>query len=354
MTRALLPILFSLLACGPKAPSRTTLEATPRLPAPRAAAYASVESTPSDPVVARLVRGRKWNETLSGAAAGLALEWTNGQGDLAAWEVREAAWQAGWPWPVLEVRGWITPPAGEPPQELMQWLDGLEAGDSLGLVRARGVKGDAWVALRAHPRGELPIQPRQVEIGGQLAFTPQPGVKLTVADPVGSVTTVSLERERVTHVDVAGEWLFELKDDQGTLALFPVYAAMVPPETPVLEERARPLSAEEAVTGFAELLGQIREIYGQPPYRTDVLLQSAARSLRDKKSSSAEIARTLGYAPETTWKISCRARTLADCADKLLWNPRVRPALLTTDADLGLNAQLVPDGVHVVVLVAAR
>ena len=349
-----LPTLLFLLACGPKAPSQTALDAAPRLPAPRASAYASVESTPTDPVIAKVIGSRRWNESLAGAAAGLGLSWANGAGELAGWEVREAAWQAGWPWPVHEVRGWITQPGGAPPEELLTWLDQLADADSVGLVRARGVKGDAWVGLRARPRGTLAIQPRQVEVGGQLTFAAQPSAELTVADPVGGVFTVSLERERITNVDVAGEWLVELRDDDGVLALFPVYAGMVPPETPVLEERERPQNAEEAEQGFRALLEQIRDAYGQPMYRSDVLIQAAAQSLLRTRTPTDEIASKLGYAPEHTWKISCRARTLADCADKLLWNPRARPALLVREADLGLTAELAADGVHVVVLVAAR
>ena len=142
MTRTLLPILLFLAsACGPKLPSESALQAVPRLPAPRASAYANVQGSSSDPVVAKMSRNKLWNESLSGAAAGLALNWASGTGELAAWEVREAAWQAGWPWPVLEVRGWMTPPAGEPPQELIDWLEEIteEAFDTVMSINLRGM-----------------------------------------------------------------------------------------------------------------------------------------------------------------------------------------------------------------------
>ncbi len=349
-------LLLILAACGPKLPPESALDQPPRLPAPRAARYASVEAEPSDPVIALLARGHTWNETLSGAAAGLALAWAGGQGKLAAWEVREAAWQAGWPWPIDEVRGWMTAQRAAPPEELIAWLDARDPSVPLGLVRARGIQGDAWVALTGTPRDEVPALPRQVELGGQLTFPAQPGVELTVADPVGGLSRLALDEQRVVHADVAGEWLFELRRDDALLALFPVYVAMVPPEAPVLTDRGRPTSEQDALEGFQEVLTEIREVYGLPDYRPDPLLAAAARAAAHGRVSDTmpELARRLGYDPARAWKITCRARTLADCADKLLWNPRARPALLARDADAGLGASIVPDGVHVVVLVGAR
>lgn len=349
-------LLALLIGCVPKVPPEAALEAPPKLPAPRAAAYVNVTGVPSDPVIARLARGLAWNESLSGAAAGLALNWASGEGELAAWEVREAAWQAGWAWPVAEVRGWMTPQAASPPQELVDWLATVDPTHDLGLVRARGARGDAWVGLSGAPRGTLAVQPRQIDIGGVLSFAPMSGAELAVADPIGVVKTYRLDEPRDVHVDVAGEWLVEVRDPQGLIALFPVYAGMVPPEAAVLTERQRPASGDHATTEFRALLNEVREIYGRAPYAEDLLIQSAANALVDKTttSSASELAKTLGYDQDRTWKLSCTARTLADCADRLLWNPRARPALLVEQADAGLAAELVAEGVHVVVLVAAR
>lgn len=168
-------ILLALLlaGCGHKAPNAAMLQAAPKLPAPRGSTYVSVNGEPGDPTIARLIHGHPWNETLSGAAAGLALDWADGRGELSGWEVREAAWQAGWAWPVLEVRGWMTAQAAPPPQELVDWLETLEQDQELGLVRARGRQGDAWVALRGKPRGSLGVKPRQVPLENMLTFAPQ-------------------------------------------------------------------------------------------------------------------------------------------------------------------------------------
>lgn len=346
-----------LAACGPKLPNTAMLEAPPKLPAPRGSTYVSVEGEPGDPAIAKLAKGKAWNETLSGAAAGLALEWSDGSGDLAGWEVREAAWQAGWAWPILEVRGWMTRQAEEPPGELVDWLKTLDADQPLGLVRARGRQGDAWVALRGQPRGDIGTKPRQVPLDYELRFDAQPGVSLTVADSVGVVRKMTLDAERAIRVDAAGEWLFEFRDDDGLIALFPIYAAMVPPETKVLSRQSgRVESAADAANGFVEILAEVREIYGLPGYEDDPLIQAAAASFASGRTASsvAAVAKNLGYDPDRTWKITCRARTLTDCADQILWNPRARPALFTPRADLGLAAELVGDGVTVVVLVAAH
>ena len=354
----LIPLLIALttVACGPKAPTATMLEAAPKLPAPRAPAYATARTVPSDPVIARIVEEKAWNESLSGAAAGLALGWSAGSGSLSGWEVREAAWQAGWAWPIQEVRGWITGQGDPPPDDLMAWLEGIGPDQDIGLVRARGRNGDAWVALRSTPRGPTLPRPRQVEVGDALAFSPQPGVELTIADPSGVVTTMDLGSERVVHADLPGEWLVETRDEKGVISLYPVYAGLVPPEATVLATVDHPSSDEDAEKTFARILTDVRATYGRKPYSNDPLLDAATTSMGSGRAATraADVARNLGYRPETTWKISCRGRTLTECADHVLWNPRARSALLATDADAGIVATLTGDGVSVVVLVAAR
>src|SRR5688572_21052334 len=100
MTVALLAAL--LLGCPkPAVEAAITpdqLAAIPRLPAPRAGTYARVPDRPADPVIASLVEKLTWDASLAGAAAGLALDVAEGRSGLHGWEVREAAWDAGYPY----------------------------------------------------------------------------------------------------------------------------------------------------------------------------------------------------------------------------------------------------------------
>src|SRR5690606_27529378 len=94
MTRTHPAALLLLGACAGKQVDPTPdWNSTPQLPSPRAGSYARVPATPADPVVAALAAGHRWDESLSGAAAGLALAAVRGEGSLEEWLIREAAWQ---------------------------------------------------------------------------------------------------------------------------------------------------------------------------------------------------------------------------------------------------------------------
>jgi hypothetical protein len=60
-----------------------------------------------------------FDRALESASAGLALDAADGTGGLARWELREAAWRGGWPYPVTDARGWGTV-SGTAPQFFSQ------------------------------------------------------------------------------------------------------------------------------------------------------------------------------------------------------------------------------------------
>ena len=196
--------------------------------------------------------------------------------------------------------------------------------------------------------------PRQVGIGGRLDFAALADSTITVADPSGRVVGATLDQSRVFHPDLIGEWLFEIRDGTGVAALFPVYAGMVPPEITVLEVHPPPVDAEAAAKGFRTAFDGARDAYGMTPLGDDTLLASAARAMVRQRTSAPDLAAQLGYDVDKIWRIECIARTIEGCVDQVLWNPRARPALLATTADVGVAAELVSQGIHVVAIIGTR
>ena len=349
----LIPFLI-VLGCGSGRVAADPL-AEPILPAPSASAYVQVPASAPDPFVARATAGHNWDESLSGGAATLALEWGAGAGRLTSWEAREAAWKAGWAWPLLEVRGWSSPQGAPIPEDTAAWLDALPAGESLGLVRARTPERDVWVALRSKPRITLPPIPRQLPIGGTLILPELKGRTLIVATPRGEVVTASLDREQRIPTPIPGEWLFQIRDSAGTAALFPVYVGIMPPEDPVIQAQEPPVDNEALERDFRSLLFEVRGAYGRGPLTEDLLISSAARSmLANRAGGAAEVAEKLGYPKDSLWRVACRARTVESCMDQILWNPEVRPALLLPEGHLGIAAELTAQGVRVIALFATE
>ena len=62
---------------------------TPRLPSPHSGTYARATSTPNDPVIAAIMGQHKWDASLSGAAAGLAVGRLMNNRAVTAWRARE-------------------------------------------------------------------------------------------------------------------------------------------------------------------------------------------------------------------------------------------------------------------------
>lgn len=331
------------------------LQSPPRLPSPRAGTYTRLSSRPNDPVIAGLVEGLNWDASLSGAAAGLALNAAANKGGLMGWEVREAAWSAGYPYPVSLVRGWSTAQGAPPPPDLVEWLGTLDASVDLGLVRARGPRGDAWVALLATPRVSVGLQPRAANLGDVLTLPPIPGADYAVVDAAGRVYQGRLDAEAPFTLDLRGEWLVQVADNRGVAAKFPVYVSLVPPAEPLLEPSDAPLSDDALARDVEQVLGELREVYGQVPWKRDPMLQVAARAaLGGDRTPGSEVGRKLGFDPDHTWRIECKAVTVQDCLDRVLWSPEQRPALLSDAAYWGLAVRRGQPGVHIVALVAAE
>ena len=125
-----LPALVWLLfmGCRSGAPPSSVADyiSSPKLPAPSAGTYARVPQTPKDPVIASTTKSHNWDASLSGAAAGLALDFLETGQPITDWSAREAVWRAGYPYPVSRIRAWNTPQASPPPEALNLWLTDIK------------------------------------------------------------------------------------------------------------------------------------------------------------------------------------------------------------------------------------
>jgi len=353
MSHASLTLLLLAFGCTPKKIKTADYEAPPRLPSPIAGTYARTAGTPPDPVIAALTKHQRWDASLGGAASGLALQAVRDRGTgLEPWEVREAAWRAGYPYPIDTIRGWTTPIAAEP-EGLRTWLAQVPTEHDLGLVRARGDQAEAWVALVAKPRGSIGVQPRQIARGDSLTLPAVAGAQYVVCDPNGAVVQGALDVAQDFTMDIDGEWLFEIDDADGRVALFPVYVGMMPPEIGLLEWGPAATTSDEATARVSTLLADIRGAYGASPWLPDLFLDQAAQTLlTDASKSTDSIASALGYPAEKFWRWECTAHSVEACLDQNLWDPHARPALLTDTQFLGLGTEVRSGAVHVVALIA--
>ena len=116
-----------------------------------------------------------------------------------AWRVREAAWRAGWPYPVADARAWSVGDGLTPPRDLLTWVEQIPADEPMSLVRARGRDSDEWVGVAGRPPVELGALPRIANLGSPLLIPAVPGGIWRAADPSGALSEGSLSGLKHTH-----------------------------------------------------------------------------------------------------------------------------------------------------------
>lgn len=352
--KRLLPLLLILAACGKKAdvPDSVTaadLAGAPILPSPRAGTYARVIQTPRDPVVRAVVADRAWDASLAGTAAGLALGVVQDGGGYTRRELREAAWQAGYPWPILSLGAWPTNEAGAPPRDVALWVRDQPADRDVGVVRARGRGQDLWVALAGKPPVDLGVIPRAFTQGQPLRLPAHPGGMWRISDGSGALREGDLTEPVVLPLDSPGEWLIHLYDDGGDLARFPVYVDEDVPRAPILPPRNKAIGdANAARARFIALLQRARDGYGNGPFNLDPLLERAAQVAHDEGTDPLERARSLAPGERGAVGFTCTATAVEDCVDQVLWDPRHRRAFLDPgDWNAGVSVRWAADKVEV-------
>jgi hypothetical protein len=342
-------VILFLLACAHR-PTEAQLSAPPSLPPPQSKVFSRVAATPTDPAVARLVPTTRWDAALAGAAGGLGLEASLGIVSFQPWEIREAAWRAGYPIPVRQARSWSTPVGGEPPAELLEWLATVDEHTEIGLVRARSPEGDAWVALAATPRVSLPPVPREARVGAEVRFPPIPGATVVWSDPVGGLAEASLAADKVIGLHTPGCWLFDVRDAEGVAARFPVWVGMAAPD---LRLYALPELPGDPAVRAEVLLAEVRALGSRPAWTRDATLDLlAARRLNEPDAPLGPALAKLGYDAEHAGSFSCEAPTLEACLDQILWRPEGRRVVLAAHPLSGLAVDTAGGTVRIAGLVA--
>lgn len=336
----------------PPAPVIVDWSETPHLPAPTAGTYALVPDHPADKAVAQLMTGKTWDASLSGAAAGLALRMLSGTGAMTGPEIRDAAFRAGWPYPVRMAQVWNGTPGSPPPPGVEDWVRALDPTASVGFVRARTEVDEVWLGMVSDARVDIGVIPRQLPAGGRLSLPAVPGGTVWVADPFGRLDHGPLDVPFTRTTDATGEWLVEIDDGQGTIAEFPVYVGMVPPDLSLLVPGTPPTSWQEADDSAWYTLRGLREAYGMPMYGEDPLLDAALATSNGSAFDPKSVAPQLGVSPANLWRWECQATTVEGCLDAVLWDVRARPGLLTRRAVFARQVELNTKGVRIVMLVA--
>lgn len=317
---------------------------TPRVPSPRGEVYVHATAPPVDPLVAHALAGRAWDEVLSGAAVGVALEALSGakvDAPLARWR----AVVAGYPYPIVAVASEQVE-ADSLPTRLMEAIPGLE-GD-LGLVRVRGLKGDLWVLLLGRRRAELPPIPREIAVGEAVELGVEPGgerggLSWVVSDPDGGSRSLS----GPFVPDRAGEWLLQASSDGETVSSILIYVDQGTPEGQPL-----PITDDPRVA-----LAELRAWYGLDPLPEEPLLDGLARArLRAEEAGETVPAvrdqlRAAGF-DGVGAAGSCRAATVQECLYALWWDPEDRAVLVGASQGVGLAWRVDAGRVRVVVVSA--
>lgn len=325
-------------------------EDTPRLPSPHSSTYSEFVTTPNDTAVASIVGAARWDASLSGAAASVALAMTNDKGGLSDVEIREAAWSAGWLHPVLFSESWTVPAGSPPPPSIKEFVAVVPPDVSIGLVRARNSTEDVWVALLSRADLRLGVLPRHLPVGGRLELPAIPNGHYVLSTPLGGIRKGPLDRGFSDNLSIDGEWLVEVTDGQRTRVTFPVYIDIPPPLDPLFVPGSTPGTPDALRVRAAQLLETVRREYGLDAFRADPMLQQAAPWAADA-SNADELAPRLGFARDELWRWSCKAPTVASCIANIVWDPRSRPALFEPNALLGIDAKQHTESVALTVLI---
>ena len=327
---------------------------TPKLPSPHSGTYARAPSTPRDPVIASITGHHTWDASLAGAAAGLAVSRLMDDRSITAWRAREAAWRAGYPYPVVQIRAWSTEPQSEPPDALIQWLGTVPKTSDLGLVRARDADMEIWLAMVGNVRHDVGVHPRHVNPGSDHTLPLIDDLTFQLVAPSGHLTSGSLATKQAFILDEQGEWLTVINDAEGRVAAWPTYVGILPPSNNLLDE-INITASQQLELDVLDALNEVRAIYGAPMWtRTPVLDALAATLHEDTSRDIRTLGESLGYAAEKVHAWSCRLDSTYACLDAMLWEPTFRRGLLGDSTEAGVHLKTTSAGVTLMGVAASE
>jgi hypothetical protein len=327
------------------------------LPAIEALMYTTGHTLPKDDLVAQVALGMNWEEGLSGAAAGLAIDDT----EITLERAQHAAHRAGYPYPVRVVSSGLME-IGTYPEALVRTLNAVRRqGDHIGLVRAKAGQKDKWVALVASPIDVLKPFAREQKVGATLDIQTSGPSTWMLVSPSGMVSS---EQTPGTHIlDEQGEWWLEVDGVSETVAAIPLYVGMKTPPGPVIDLPGRVIDGPaDAAFEALSLVNEARDAFNVPRLREDATLETLAQYplellLSDKwdRESGHVRLQAAGFVGGPVGQIHCQGHTVAACVDGMLRSGREREYLLNPAFRVGgAAAQVSTDGVTVVMNMASE
>lgn len=359
----LLNLLPALLLGCPKPPVETgppNPPLSPILPAPYATVYTQAPGVPADPLVAYVAKGKRSDETLSGAAASMSLL-VNEAGGIDQASLHWALITAGWPYQVSQVLVERVE-KDKIPGAFERTVAALDPEVPIGVARSRAPGKDTWVLLI----GEVPAQvkpfAREAQVGERLALQVSGGdwlrVEQRMLPPQGEL------RLGPGTYDAPGEWLVELygvapSQERTLLIQLPVYVGEETPEDgPFLNVELDKPTGDAAMRRAEAGLNELRSLMGAQPLQMDpVAMALAGKHARALDSGGAAELNVLGLAAEAGLEdaqlLVCTGEGVNGCLDTLFWSIDARPALRDPNLSLmGLSVGWTDKGLRTVALVA--
>jgi hypothetical protein len=352
-----------LLSCARPVPVEVLgidARVAPILPAVEAQFYGRSVDSPRDPLVASVIEsaGLVWEESLSGAAAGIALSRQPASLDGASW----SAVVAGYPYSVVNLVQGETLPGAWPEGLVEAIVQSMQPGDDLGLVRARRGEVDIWIGLIGRPAVQLETFPKELAPGDQLNLVSTQPARFTLVSPTGRLQRGELPARPTLSEN--GEWWLQVTGSQADdVHALPLFVGLSTPETPLIELPGQPISTVEAAEEEASLLlNDIRAQFDLRELQLDGTLSTLALqplALFQEGDWDAEIGvdrlRTAGFVGEETTQVVCVGSTVARCLVEIMDSPLLRRGILQPEIGIhGLAAAVDSSGVDLVINLASQ
>ena len=349
----MMPFVVGVLTgCGKKSQGTTKpkREDIPILPSPIADTYVVGESQPKDWLVAQQVKDLPWDESLSGAAAKIGLDFVENPTLAAA---RWVATQAGYPYAVEKIIVGRVPASKTPDGLKGAIASQIPKRGHVGLARVRRGSDDVWVALIGTGGTSLPAIQRSYQLNEEIRHEFR-GLGWSLLSPAGRV--YSGQQKLDLPLSERGEWWLELNNRGVVVSSIPLYVDIVDPPTNLFSDfTVYHESPEDVEARVLREVNHLRSQEGLDGVRADGALRTLGISpledleKRDLKKALSSLT-ALGYPEELSYQGVCVNQSVGSCLDELTWDINARRIFLHPDVNLmGVYSEVRTDQITIVV-----